>query len=296
MRKKFLGSMVAIVAFAACVASCGGNSGNSESGGVDSTIVVNAKCEGVSEVMLDSVTVLYTLRDNAEELRKPNALFYGAGNEDSARVEELSPSGSVASSIHCFLMEKAGKKILFDTGVGEKAGGCLFARLDSIGVAPGEIDYVLITHFHNDHIGGMLRGDSVAFPNAEVYVPEVEYNYWAKCGKKGENAMKTMEAYGDRLHRFNFTDSAALPLGIKAMAAMGHTPGHTLYMSGRLLVAADLMHGYGLQVQDMNISPAYDMNPAQAVESRKFFFGFAERKRLVMAGMHLPGNGILINK
>lgn len=288
--------MVAIASLAVSVASCGGNSGSSESDGIDSTVVVNTKCDGVSEVMIDSVTVLYTLQDNAGEHRMPNALFYGADNKDSARVEELSPSGSVASSIHCFLMEKQGKKVLFDTGVGEHAGGCLLARLDSIGVAPEDIDYLLITHFHGDHIGGMLRGDSAAFPNAEVYVPEVEYDYWSKCGESGENAIKTMAAYGDRLHQFSFTDSTALPLGIKAMAAMGHTPGHSLYMSGRLLVIADLMHGYDLQVQDMNICPVYDMNPVQAVESRKFFFGFAERKKLVMAGMHMPGNGILINK
>ena len=296
MRKNFSGSMIAIAAMAVCATSCGGNSSNAESNGADSTIVVNAKCDGVSEVLLDSVTVLYTLQDNAGEHRMPNSLFYGVDNKDSARVEELSPSGSVASSIHCFLMEKEGKKVLFDTGIGEKAGGCLLARLDSIGVAPDDIDYLLITHFHNDHIGGMLRGDSVVFPNAEVYVPEVEYAYWAKSGEKGENAMKTMKAYGDKLHQFSFTDSTALPLGIKAMAAMGHTPGHALYMSGRLLVIADLVHGYDLQVQDMNICPAYDMNPVQAVESRKFFFGFAERKKLVMAGMHMPGNGILINK
>lgn len=296
MVKKFFSSMIVIGAMAVCATSCGGNSGNAESNVADSTIVVNAKCDGVSEVLLDSVTVLYTLQDNAGEHRMPNALFYGAGDKDSARVEELSPSGSVASSIHCFLMEKQGKKVLFDTGVGERAGGRLFARLDSIGVAPEDIDYLLITHFHNDHIGGMLRGDSVAFPNAEVYVPEVEYNYWAKCGEKGVNAIKTMAAYGDRLHQFSFTDTTALPLGIKAMAAMGHTPGHSLYMSGRLLVIADLVHGYDLQVQDMNICPAYDMNPVQAVESRKFFFGFAERKKLVMAGMHMPGNGILVNK
>lgn len=296
MVKKFFSSMVVIGAMAVGATSCGGNSGNAESNVADSTIVVNAKCDGVSEVLLDSVTVLYTLQDNAGEHRMPNALFYGAGDKDLARVEELSPSGSVASSIHCFLMEKQGKKVLFDTGVGERAGGRLLARLDSIGVAPEDIDYLLITHFHNDHIGGMLLGDSVAFPNAEVYVPEVEYDYWAKCGEKGENAIKTMAAYGDRLHQFSFTDTTALPLGIKAMAAMGHTPGHSLYMSGRLLVIADLVHGYDLQVQDMNICPAYDMNPVQAVESRKFFFGFAERKKLVMAGMHMPGNGILINK
>ena len=96
--------------------------------------------------------------------------------------------------------------------------------------------------------------------------------------------------YGDRLHRFSYSDT--LPLGIKPMAAPGHTPGHTVYQMGRLLVVGDLMHGFDLQIQDLGICPSFDMNPEQAVESRKKYVDYARENKLVTAGMHFPGNGI----
>lgn len=259
--------------------------------------VATAICEGVSQLEIDSVTTLFTLRDNAKPTTQPNRLFYGKDNKDSAKVEQLSPGGTVPSSIHAFLVKKDNKLALFDTGVGSEKGGTLLARLDSVGYAPENIDYLILTHMHGDHIGGMLMGDSAVFTRAEIYIPQIEYQYWAtQSSANGQLATKTVEAYGERVHLFSLTDTTALPLGIRAMAAVGHTPGHTTYrVSGtRLLIAGDLMHGYDLQKQDMNISPSYDINPEQAAESRKFYFQFARNKHMVIAGMHLPGNGVLI--
>ena len=247
---------------------------------------------GITVMTVDSLTLI-TLQDNANESQMPNKLFYG--KEDSARVEQLSPTGSVPSSISCFLVETQGKKVLFDTGNGTKNGGCLLARLDSLDISPDEIDYLMLTHFHNDHINGMLSKDTPVFSRAEVYVPEPEYDFWVTRGDSAGNAARTMHAYADRLHRFAWTDS--LPLGIQPMAAPGHTPGHTAYRMGRLLVVGDLMHGVALQLQDLNICPAYDMDREQAVATRKKVVEYvkASDTELIVAGMHFPGNGVLPN-
>lgn len=247
-----------------------------------------ASPQGITHLQIGSLQVT-ALQDNATDRLMPNQLFYG--KQDSARVEQLSPGGGVPSSISCFLVETQGKKVLFDTGNGTEHGGCLLMRLDSLGISPDGIDYLVLTHFHNDHIGGMLQADTAVFTRAEVYVPEAEYDFWVTRGDSGGNAARTMHAYADRLHRFACTDT--LPLGILPLAAPGHTPGHTVYRLGKLFVAGDLMHGVSLQLQAPDICPDYDMDREQAVETRKKFVEYVRKEGLVSAGMHFPGNGII---
>ncbi len=244
--------------------------------------------EGVTVQKLDSLT-LTTIRDDEGDKRMPNSLFYGEA--DSAKVDSLSPEGSVPSSISCFLVETQGKKVLFDTGNGTERGGMLLKRLDSIGVKPESIDFLVITHFHGDHIGGMTEGGKPVFTRAEVYVPEAERIYWKyMSNRNAKAAADAMAAYGDKVHCFKYTD--ALPLGIKPLAAPGHTPGHTVYQMGRLLIVGDLMHGFDLQIQDPGICPSFDMDRQKAIESRKKYIDYIRKNKLVTAGMHFPGNGV----
>lgn len=244
--------------------------------------------EGVTVQKLDSMT-LTTIRDDEGDKRMPNSLFYGEA--DSAKVDSLSPEGSVPSSISCFLVETQGKKVLFDTGNGTERGGMLLKRLDSIGVKPESIDYLVLTHFHMDHIGGMTDGGKPVFTRAEVYVPEAERIYWKyMSNQNAKAAADAMAVYGDKVHCFKYTD--ALPLGIKPLAAPGHTPGHTVYQMGRLLIVGDLMHGFDLQIQDPSICPSFDMDRRKAIESRKKYIDYIRKNKLVTAGMHFPGNGV----
>ena len=244
--------------------------------------------EGVSVMAIDSLT-LTTIRDDEGDKRMPNSLFYGEA--DSAKVEKLSPEGSVASSISCFVVETQGKRILFDAGNGAAHGGKMLERLRAAGIAPEQIDYIFVTHFHGDHIGGLAADGKPLFANAQLYVPDAEYAAWAAMSNDGgKEAVETVDTYGDRLHRFAYTD--ILPLGAKAMATPGHTPGHTVYQTGRLVIAGDLLHGFDLQMQDLDICPAYDMDSAKATESRKHFIDYIRQNKLITAGMHFPDNGV----
>ena len=237
---------------------------------------------------VDSLTLI-TLRDDEGGKRMPNKLFYGEA--DSALVDSLSPEGSVASSVSCFIVETDGKKILFDTGNGAKRGGKLLERMKSAGISPEDIDVLMITHFHGDHIGGMAVDGVPVFTRAEVYVPGAEFDAWRAMGNAGSKAaIDALGAYSGRLHRFTYEDT--LPLGVTALAAPGHTPGHTVYRIGRLLIVGDLMHGFDLQIKNLTICPGYDMDRGKAIESRRKYVGYVRQNKLVTAGMHFPGNGV----
>lgn len=284
-------TIIASAAILLTIASCGNNATKSSADAAQTaaaTTTAQPAPEGVTTRKIDTLTLI-TLKDNDGEKRMPNKLFYGKA--DSAKVEKLSPEGSVASSISCFVVETQGKHILFDAGNGAAHGGKMLERLRAASIAPEQIDYIFVTHFHGDHIGGLAADGKPLFANAQLYVPDAEYAAWAAMSNDGgKEAVETVDTYGDRLHRFAYTD--ILPLGVKAMAAPGHTPGHTVYQTGRLFIAGDLLHGFDLQMQDLDICPAYDMDSAKATESRKHFIDYIRQNKLITAGMHFPDNGV----
>lgn len=284
-------TIIASAAVLLTIASCGNNATKSSADAAQTaaaTTTAQPTPEGVTTRKIDTLTLI-TLKDNDGEKRMPNKLFYGKA--DSAKVEKLSPEESVASSISCFVVETQGKRILFDAGNGAAHGGKMLERLRAASIAPEQIDYIFVTHFHGDHIGGLAADGKPLFANAQLYVPDAEYAAWAAMSNDGgKEAVETVDTYSDRLHRFAYTD--ILPLGVKAMAAPGHTPGHTVYQAGRLFIAGDLLHGFNLQMQDLDICPAYDMDPAKATESRKHFIDYIRQNKLITAGMHFPDNGV----
>lgn len=270
-----------LVSLALLLTACGGNAKKQvkEEMIMDTTSLA---ITGVNELSLDGVRVTW-IQDNAEGRLMPRALFPDAPD---ALMDSLSLQNGIPSTMSVFLVEKDGVRILFDTGMGAPESR-LLTTLQALGVAPADIKYLYLTHFHGDHIGGMMKGDSVVFPNAEVYASKVEYDAWLKMpAEKNAQVVKTMNAYKDRLHLFAFNDT--LPGGVVAMNATGHTPGHTVYQAGKLLVIADLIHGAALQFEHPEFCAIYDMNKEDAVKSRKYFLKYAKDNQLTMAGMHLP--------
>ena len=232
------------------------------------------------EKSFENFTV-YWLKDNAGDHKFPFELFGNVSDEVKKAVNM--PEG-MPSSISAYLIKTNNKYLLFDSGLGQKAGGQLLTQLQNIGVTPENIDYVYITHFHGDHIGGMLtpEGEKV-FTNADVYVGRLEKE--SDLGKT-ESAVKMLEKYGDKIHTFEFGDK--LPEDVLTLDAVGHTPGHTVFQKGNLLIIGDLMHALNLQLKYPEYCANFDGDKEKAVESRKKILEYAKQNNLTISGMHLP--------
>ena len=211
------------------------------------------------------------------------------------------------TTVNCYLIRSAGRVALVDAGCGpaKPTVGRLADNLAAAGVAPGEIDTVLMTHLHPDHWGGLATPEGVPhFPEAALALHAAEYAYWhddAEAGKVADPARRQM-FFGDararlapyRARTTTFTGGEVFP-GVTAMPLPGHTPGHTgfLIASGgeSLLIWGDIVHVQELQVPRPEVTMAVDVDPAQAQATRRRIFDQVATDRLAIAGMHLhfPG-------
>ena len=287
---------VAAIAFAIAGCSDSKNSTkDSAEGKATANLDIPAKettssVEGTESRTLANGAVVIWIQDNEGEKLMPRELFSDASD---SLYESLNMPAGLPASVSTFLVKTDGKYILFDAGLGAW-GGQLLKRLAALNVNPDSIGLVYLTHFHADHIAGLVAsgegGKSVkVFKNAAVYAGKVEYDAWMNDIPKNDLQKDIMALYKDSLHLFAFGDS--LPHGVLAMDAVGHTPGHTAFLFSNLLVIGDLMHGYALQKNHPEINSNYDMDKEKSAASRKRIMQYARDKKLLMAGMHLPPPG-----
>jgi glyoxylase-like metal-dependent hydrolase (beta-lactamase superfamily II) len=207
-------------------------------------------------------------------------------------LKQYAPDGTFPSACNAFLVKTADKTILVDAGFGRN----LFDNLKSQNVNAEEVDIILLTHMHGDHIGGLLRDGKVAFPNAQLYIAKAEHDYWMNLDSRGgEQARNVIEAYKSKLHLFTPVDfantSTELISGIQAIAAYGHTPGHTAYLlksdNSQFLIWGDLTHAMAIQMPHPEISVTYDVNPDEAAITRKKVLEYVEKNKIPVGGMHI---------
>lgn len=244
----------------------------------DTTII-----SGVYHFKFDNIE-MWTLQDKQQTMSAK--LFAGANQKI---VKEFIPSGEAEAAVNTFLVKKDNQYILFDTGLGLDEGGAMLDQLIMLGIPAEDISAVCITHFHGDHIGGMLTNGKASFPNAKVYFSKREQNAF----RNDSNVQKMLKEYSGRTHAFK--DGEIILGGIITKPAPGHTPGHTMYQVGNVLIIGDLLHAASLQIPHPEISAKYDQDKTLAVATRLEGYQFIENNHLIVAGMHLPYSGVMQN-
>lgn len=248
------------------------------------TFVICALTALIASCQSPRTVEVVALRDNAAPRLMAAALF--ADTAPEGLIASLDLEEGVPASVCAFLMNVDGKQVLFDAGNGAE-NSQLLPALSANGMQPADIDYVMITHMHGDHIGGMTKDGKAVFENATLYIPKAEYDGWIAMGEERSAQMRAMiEAYGDKVVIFNYQDT--LPCGIEAVVAPGHTPGHTLYRADDVMIVGDIMHGVALQLEHPEVCARYDTNQADAVASRKQVIEMAKAEGLTLYGMHFP--------
>ena len=204
-----------------------------------------------------------------------------------------------------FVVIAGGRKVLIDTGLGEFGGpnaGKLRENLRAAGVPASDIDTVLISHFHGDHINGLRnKAGELAFAKAKVMVPAAEYAFWmddakmaaAPAGQKGafENARRTFSAMGPDM-LVQFAAGAEVVPGIRSVAAYGHTPGHTLFevtSAGQsFFYLADLTNVPSLFARNPDWAVTFDMDAEAARKVRREVFARVTSSKSLVGGFHFP--------
>lgn len=214
------------------------------------------------------------------------------------------PTDRLPISFTTLVVNTGSRLVLIDAGTGGRlapTAGQLFENMSAAGIDPRAIDTVLISHFHPDHIGGVrLKSGELAFPNAEVVVPEAEWAFWmdeSAMSRSPEGlkntfqiVRKTFEPMIKDVRRFR-GEAEPVP-GIVAIPAAGHTPGHTAFRltsgSEQMIVWSDTTNHPALFVRNPGWHAVFDMDPQAAEATRRRMLDMVANDRLLVAGYHFP--------
>lgn len=206
-------------------------------------------------------------------------------------------------TMNTFLLQIGERRALIDTGCGVSMGptlGFAVRNLAAMGIAPGEIDTILMTHMHPDHMNGLIDGDGrPVFPNAELVMNAAELQFFddpASIDRAPEGEPKLFfgmmqratAPYRQRIR--TVTDGPALP-GVTALTTPGHTPGHTAWIvesaGDAVLIWGDVVHMPALQLAAPEAGTILDIDREEAVATRRRVLDMVAADRMRVAGIHM---------
>ncbi len=251
------------------------------------------------------------VNDGARAIPLPTAFVRNVPNEQVLAAAEAAymPKGSIVAPFNPIVVNTGAKLVLIDTGYGPGIAptvGLLPLTLAAAGIDPKAIDIVLISHMHGDHILGLKTPDgALAFPNAEIKVPAVDWAFWMSddnMSKAPDGFQKASFGFNrkifsnlaDKVTRYDWGKEVAP--GITAVDSSGHTPGHTAFViasgAGRLFFQGDVTNVPDLFLRNPDWQVMFDSEPEKAVQTRRRIYDMASAEKILVAGYHFPFPGL----
>ena len=216
----------------------------------------------------------------------------------------------IQTAVNAFLINTGDHLVLVDAGAAKLFGptlGNIVDNLKAAGYDPAQVDTVLVTHLHGDHVNGLVSENGArVFPKADIWSARADNDFWlseeiaAKAPKDAQAFFKMARDAAAPYQREGVwktfeRDVEILP-GVSSLAAHGHTPGHSGYLlrSGgqSLLIWGDLVHNHAVQFMKPEVAFEFDVDKKKAVVVRKALFARAASEKLLVGAMHLPFPGI----
>lgn len=246
--------------------------------------------------------------DGPLPLGDPSGSFLGVPKEEVTGMltRNFLDTKNVVLEQNIPIVNTGSKLIMFDTGMGTSqlfgpTTGRLSKSLAEAGIKPEDIDAIVCSHAHIDHIGGIVdAAGKPLFPNAEVWLSEEDFKYWTDEGKLGsplkafiEHARKNLLPVRERVKFFK--DGQEFLPGVTAISAPGHTIGHTIFMvsSGgkSFCFMGDLTHHQILLLEKPMMEFAYDTDPKLSAQTRTRLLGMLADKQIPVMSYHFPWPG-----
>ena len=245
--------------------------------------------------------------DGPLAIGEPKNTFRGPTPDELGKMmsDHFLPSNNVVLDQNVLVINTVDKLALFETGMSSvkrnDAMGRLVANLKQSGIDPNDIDAVIPTHAHIDHIGGIMAADgSRNFPNAQIYISQADLEFWTddkRLGTPAEGsalaARKNLIPNRDRI--VFYKDAQEVIPGVQAMLTAGHTVGHTSFViasgSKSLFVVGDLTH-HVILIEKPRMEVGFDTDPKQGVETRIKVMDMLAAQRMPALVYHLPWPGI----
>ena len=269
---------------------------------------IKTQAPGYYRVMLGDFEVT-ALSDGTVALPVDKLLTHTTPGRIDQALKAAFVKAPLETSVNAYLINTGSKLVLVDTGAAGLFGptlGKLAANLKAAGYQTEQVDAVVITHMHADHVGGLMTGDKLAFPNATVHADKHDADFWlsqanldkAPADAKGffQGAMASMNPYVQAGKFKPFDGDTELVPGLRAQAARGHTPGHTIYVvesaGQKLVLWGDLMHVAAVQFAQPSVTIQFDTDSKAAAIQRKKAYADAAKHGHWIAASHLAFPGI----
>ena len=245
-----------------------------------------------------------TIYDGAIQLAGPRPIF--GENQSDGDVQALAmdnhlPGDKMEISFTPVMVNTGKELVMFDSGNGagrRPNAGKVAATLASAGYSAEQVDIVVITHCHGDHIGGLMEDGKPLFPNARYVIGQVEYDFWSPKEKAESgplvNAAKLVQSnvVANAAKMSFLKPDGEVTAGIRAVGAFGHTPGHMGYHveseGKRFVIWADTTNHFVVSLQRPDWHVRFDMNKDDAVASRKKMLDMVAADKLLATGYHMP--------